>query len=249
MGRLLGQDEEVLPWLLASGDPSIRYLTLRHLLEEPNDNPQVRETGARILDGPRVRALLSGQTADGGFGVRPYKKWTGAHWRLVSLVELGVPSGGPRATAAAEQVLKRLTGQSHRDRIPTVNGLTRVQASVEGNALAVCSRLGLAERAEVRVLADSLIEWQWPDGGWNCREGEEVHHSSFYESLAPLWGLVEFQSCNRRRRNPQGSAPGGGILPPASALPIRTDGGGHQPGLVEAPLPSLLALLTSFRPS
>ncbi len=192
MGRLLGQDEDVLPWLLASEEPAIRYLTLRHLLEEPNDNPQVREAEARILDGPRVRALLSGQRADGGFGVHPYKKWTGAHWRLVSLVELGVPSGEPRATAAAEHVLEWISGRSHRERIPTINGLTRAHASMEGNALAVCSRLGLAARTEVRVLADSLLEWQWPDGGWNCREGEEVHHSSFYESLAPLWGLVEF---------------------------------------------------------
>jgi hypothetical protein len=63
---------------------------------------------------------------------------------------------------------------------------------MEGNALAVCSRLGLASRPEVELLAHSLVKWQWPDGGWNCREGEDVHHSSFYESLAPLWGLVEF---------------------------------------------------------
>ena len=144
------------------------------------------------MTGPRVQALLSGQQPDGGFGVRPYQKWRGAHWRLVSLVELGVPPGDPGAVAAFEGVLQWLTGKGHREGIPTVKGLTRAHASIEGNALAVCSRLGLAERTAVRVLADSLVEWQWPNGGWNCREGEEVHHSSFYESLAPLWGLVEF---------------------------------------------------------
>ncbi|MDX1534314.1 MAG: hypothetical protein R3291_01695, partial [Thermoplasmata archaeon] len=94
--------------------------------------------------------------------------------------------------AAARRVLKWLTGRSHRERNPTINGLTRVHASMEGNALAVCSRLGLAKQPEVGLLAESLIGWQWPDGGWNCREGEAVHHSSFYESLAPLWGLVEY---------------------------------------------------------
>ncbi|MFQ5986978.1 MAG: hypothetical protein ACE5KQ_06430 [Thermoplasmata archaeon] len=187
----MGEHTDVLAWLLASEDPSIRYLTLHHLLEE-TDSPRVREVKREILEGSRVRALLSSQEADGGFGVHPYKKWTGAHWRLVSLVELGVPSGEPRAMAAAEQVLGWLAGTSHRERIVTINGLPRVHASMEGNALAVCSRLGLADRSEVRLLADSLIEWQWPDGGWNCREGTDVHHSSFYESLAPLWGLVEF---------------------------------------------------------
>ena len=37
-----------------------------------------------------IDKLLSGQRVDGGFGVHPYTKWTGAHWRLVSMVELGV---------------------------------------------------------------------------------------------------------------------------------------------------------------
>jgi hypothetical protein len=192
MGKPLGSEEGVLPWLLASQEPSIRYLTLRHLRGKPEDDPRVREAAASILDGPWVSTLFAGQAEDGGFGVHPYKKWTGAHWRLVSLVELGVPPGEPRADAAARHVLKWITGKSHRERNPTINGLTRVHASMEGNALAVCSRLGLAEHPEVRILADSLVEWQWPDGGWNCREGEEVHHSSFYESLAPLWGLVEY---------------------------------------------------------
>jgi len=37
-----------------------------------------------------------------------------------------------------------------------------------------------------------LIEWQWPDGGWNCDRREEAHHSSFNESLSTLWGLAEY---------------------------------------------------------
>lgn len=184
--------EDVVPWLLASKDPSIRYLTLKDLLGEPDDEPRARRAREGILEGPRVRALLAGQETDGGFGVHPYQKWRGAHWRLVSLVELGIPPGEPRAVAATRQVFKWLNGRSHRSHIRTINGLTRAHASMEGNALAVCSRLGLAGREEVRRMARSLVEWQWPDGGWNCREGEDVHHSSFYESLAPLWGLWEY---------------------------------------------------------
>ena len=99
-----------------------------------------------MLEGPRVRALLAGQQADGGFGVNVYGKWGGAHWRLVSLVELGVPAGEPRCLAAAETVLAWLTGQGHRDRIQTIDGLARRCGSQEGNALAVCCRLGLAGR-------------------------------------------------------------------------------------------------------
>jgi hypothetical protein len=42
-------------------------------------------------------------------------------------------------------------------------------------------------------LAESLLEWQWPDGGWNCDKRKSARHSSFYESLAPLRGLIEYR--------------------------------------------------------
>jgi len=134
--------------------------------------------------------LLSGQRADGGFGVHPYQKWTGAHWRLVSLVELAVPRDDPRARKATDGVLDWLLGESHRGGIKKVNGLTRRCASQEGNALGVCSYLGLARDPRVQRLAASLATWQWPDGGWNCDKNPEAHHSSFAESLSTMWGLT-----------------------------------------------------------
>ena len=72
--------------------------------------------------------------------------------------------------------------------------MTRAHASQEGNALAVCSRLGMTDEPRVRKLAESLVRWQWADGGWNCSNNERARHSSFYESLAPLWGLVEYRN-------------------------------------------------------
>src|SRR6266545_4337334 len=78
-------------------------------------------TGADdVLSGPWVRALLAGQRDDGGFGGTPYSKWTGAHWRLVSLVELAVPAGEPRAVAAAGTVLDWLTGDRHRRSVKVI---------------------------------------------------------------------------------------------------------------------------------
>ena len=190
--RPASRDDPAVQWLLATGDPSARYFALTDLLDQPPDAPEARAARGDILAGPRARALLAGQGADGGFGVGPYQKWTGAHWRLVSLVELGLPAGEPRACAAAEGVLEWLTGEAHRRSIRRIRGLTRRCASQEGNALAACSRLGLAGDPRVALLAQSLVEWQWPDGGWNCDKAEDARHSSFYESLAPLWGLIEY---------------------------------------------------------
>ena len=182
-----GRDDETIEWLLASDEPAIRALVRRDLLDEPAGDDE-----ARILDGPIVRTLAGGQQADGSFGVHAYTKWHGAHWRLVSLVELGIPAGEPRAVAAAGTVLGWLTGESHRRAVPVVEGLARRCGSQEGNALAVASRLGLAGDERARLLATSLIEWQWPDGGWNCDRRPQAHRSSFHETLPPIWGLHEY---------------------------------------------------------
>jgi hypothetical protein len=181
-----------IKWLLESGDPSIQYITLTELLDEPADSKEATGAGEHIPNGPLVKTLLAGQLPNGGFGNHPYSKWTGAHWRLVSLVELGIPSGYKPAVKATSEVLDWLTGDGHNRGIEQINGLTRRCASQEGNALAVCSRLGLTDDPRVKQLAESLVKWQWPDGGWNCDKREDTKHSSFNESLATLWGLVEY---------------------------------------------------------
>jgi hypothetical protein len=171
-------------WLVASGDPAVALLARRDLLGEDVDDPDA------VLRSRRVRALLAGQQADGGFGVQPYSKWTGAHWRLVSLVELGLPAGEPRGVAAAHVVLDWLA--SPRRRVRVVDGLPRRCASMEGNGLAVACRLGLGGDPRAETLARGLVAWQWPDGGWNCDPKATGRRSSFHESLIPAWALHEY---------------------------------------------------------
>jgi len=181
-------------WLLASDEPAIRGIARRDLLGQPANDDLSRTT-----EGPLVRALFAGQLADGGFGGHPYKKWAGAHWRLVSLVELEVPAGEPRAVAAAERVLRWLTSPANRAPVRRVKGLPLSDASIQGNALAVCSRLGLADDPRVRLLAESIVEWQWPDGGWNCDRNASGRRSSFHETLCTIWGLHEYATATGNR--------------------------------------------------
>ena len=177
-------------WLLASDDPSVRYLTLTEVLDESADSPQAVAARELIPNGPRVRALLSGQEPDGGFGVRPYRKWTGGHWRLVSLAELSVQPGDPRIEALADHVLSWAV-QIGAVAFPQGQEVL-VHASMQGNALAACCRFGMAEDERVERMAAELVEWQWADGGWNCDRRSRGRHSSFYETLVPLWGLTEY---------------------------------------------------------
>ncbi len=104
-------------WLCRSDEPAIRFLVRRDILGE-----EARGEEERILEGPKVCTLLAGQKGDGGFGVHPYQKWTGAHWRLVSLVELAVPKGEPRAVRAADTVVAWLTSEARRSTIRPVDG-------------------------------------------------------------------------------------------------------------------------------
>ncbi|HET7385844.1 MAG TPA: hypothetical protein VFJ19_04180 [Nocardioidaceae bacterium] len=173
-------------WLLAAKEPAVRHLTRRDLLGESPGPDR-----AAITDGPWVSALLAGQQEGGGFGEDPYRKWTGAHWRLVSLAELGVPGDDPRVAAAAEHVLDWIVDDL---RYPprVVGGLPRAHASIHGNALGACTRLGLAAEDRTERLAEAIISWQWPDGGWNCDNQAAGHRSSFHESLRTAWGLHEY---------------------------------------------------------
>jgi hypothetical protein len=137
-------------WLVNCDEPAIRLMTRRDVLGEQAD-----DDAGQVLAGAKVTALLSGQRSDGGFGVHPYRKWTGAHWRAGLPGRAGHPPREPRAVAAAGHVLAWLA--SPRRRVPRIGGLTRARASIEGNALAACCRLGLAAGPRVRSLAGSLI--------------------------------------------------------------------------------------------
>jgi hypothetical protein len=190
-----GREREAVEWLLASAEPAIVGMARRDLLDEPDP----RELHG-VMEGPLVRGLLDGQQPDGGFGVHPYRKWTGAHWRLVSLVELEVPRGEPQCLAALDGWLAMLTGRNRLSRASTTaTGLPLSDASIEGNALAVACWLGAAEDPRAAMLAEALVRWQWPDGGWNCDRGASGRRSSFHESLIPMWALWEYGTATGKR--------------------------------------------------
>jgi hypothetical protein len=183
-------DDPAIAYLLRSRDPSVHYYLLAGLLEKPPKSPVVKKARAAIPLGPRVKSLLTGYKT--AFRCHPYQKWYGAHWRLVSLAELGLAPNHPAVRPALEKTLNWLTGEAHRSAIKSLGGLTRRCGSQEGNALFAATYFGLAGDHRVKYLADSLVEWQWPDGGWNCDRDPGARHSSFYETITPLRGLFHY---------------------------------------------------------
>lgn len=190
----------VVEWLLDPTFPAVRRLTLVRLLGRRVDDPEIGTLEARLADDPWVAPLLAGEWRTGVRGrarVHPYKKWGGAHWRLVALAELGVtretPGDADAIAEAFDQVAAWLLNPRHIDAVPKIEGRYRRCGSQEGNALWAACRIGVGTEAQRDELAANLLRWQWPDGGWNCDIKPGAHHSSFNESWVPLRALVAYR--------------------------------------------------------
>lgn len=175
--------------MLTSDEPSVRLKLLVNVLGEKPDSAKIKRLRKDIKSSPRVRVLLSQRDEDGRIPLNPYKKWHGAHWVLAILADIGYPPGDRSLVPLKEQVYGWLFSKQHEGKIRAINGRTRRCASQEGNALWYLLSLGLADdRAE--ELAERLVRWQWPDGGWNCDNNPKAAKSSFWESLIPLRALA-----------------------------------------------------------
>ena len=191
--------------LLQSKEPSVRWKTRVHVLGEARDSKHARALQEEIRRSARVRALLSrrGQLGRPGTARQVYYKWQGLHWVLASLADLGYPEGDEMLHPLRDRVLEfwlgpsyfhefdaRSKAEAYRQRgVPLMQGRYRRCASQQGNALYSLTTLGIADdRAD--SLAERLLHWQWPDGGWNCDRDPAADTSSFMETLLPMIGLA-----------------------------------------------------------
>lgn len=190
--------------LLKSREPAIRWKTRVHVLEEERDSRSVRRLEREIAHSARVRALLSFRDELG----RPsnarevYRKWQGVHWILASLADLGYPEGDETLHPIRDRAMEfwlaptyfrefeaKTEAAAYRGKgVPIMRGRYRRCASQQGNALLSVLTLGIAD-ARVEALAERLLHWQWPDGGWNCDRRPTADTSSFMETLLPMLGL------------------------------------------------------------
>jgi hypothetical protein len=74
------RNDSAVRWLLESEEPSVRQMTLTDVLGQAIDSPEVKKAQDQIPNGPRVRALLKGQRADGGFSSQ-IDRSVGIQWK------------------------------------------------------------------------------------------------------------------------------------------------------------------------
>ena len=190
--------------LLASDDPCVRLKTRLRVLGEDAVSPEMRRLAEEVRSSDRVRRMLSLRDAEGRTPGSAYAKFTGAHWILPILADIGYPAGDTDLVPLRDQVYETWLDPRHTQErvvereaaryksqpgVPIIDGRARRCASQQGNALWSTLALGIADgRAD--ELARLLIRWQWPDGGWNCDRKTGAVNSSYMESLIPMRGLA-----------------------------------------------------------
>jgi hypothetical protein len=101
---------DTIEWLLEEDNPTVRYLTLRHLLKREEGDEEVEDAKRDIMRIGPVPKILAKQSSEGHWG-RPEdfymrSKYRGTIWNLIVLAELHADPGDERIRRACESVLK-----------------------------------------------------------------------------------------------------------------------------------------------
>jgi hypothetical protein len=190
--------------LLQSPNPSIRWKIKANVLGEDINSAPMLALQNEIRNSEAAKKLLhvlNNPLCNQGRGI--YAKWQGAHWIMASLADIGYPPGDEQLIPIKNALLDfwldegfytefEASSQAkayQKAGVPIMQGRHRHCASQQGNTLYMLLKLGLQDK-RLDNLAERLLHWQWPDGGWNCDKNPNAAHSSFMETLLPLQGLV-----------------------------------------------------------
>ena len=181
-------------WLLEAETPSIRYFTLRDLLDQPPDSPAVQAAQRDLMAAGPVPAILSHQTASGAWAnEQSYytPKYVSSHWSMMLLTELGVDGQDPRFQQGIDFMLADTRQWQAEQRTEKSYGMlcfwgNILRYAVHGDRL--------DDTAELLELVDQEVfrqQWRCPhNDGLGCAWG----------AARALWGLAAIP---KSRRSPK----------------------------------------------
>ncbi len=178
-----------IDWLM-TGDPAIRWQTMRDLLDCPAEAWQA-EQRLTTSEGWGT-ALLVLQDADGRWGGGIYTpKWTSTTYTLLTLRDIGIPPDCLPARRGAELVVDTMLGK------PGDREFTRRLAACDRCVVGMILQLMVyfnIQDERVEAIVQNLLDERMPDGGWNCRRlrRPRPHHSSFNTTFNVLDGLRDY---------------------------------------------------------
>jgi hypothetical protein len=160
---------DVINWLLEPENPSMKYRTMKELLDKPHN--EVQEIKESIVASDSVNTLLERMHPDGywlqknprtgevtGHGVE-YGAYATTHFCLSYLAELGLDRNHPKVAKATERYLnlQKKDGDFHRH-----------FSCLVGYNIRTFVMLGFKDDPRVKKSIDLLLNTERPDGGYLC---------------------------------------------------------------------------------
>ncbi len=140
-----GKVNQTLDWLLEKDDPSVRYFTLRHLLDRAEEDAEVRAARRAIMDSTPVKKILSKQKTE-GYWVKPdlgySPKYQATSWQILFLAEFGADGQNEGIRRGCEFWMSHTQSEKH-------DGFVHLIYCLNGNMLWALSALGFGEDPRV----------------------------------------------------------------------------------------------------
>ncbi len=181
--------EDPTGWLLQEDNPSVRFFTLRDLLDRPEGDPEMESARRAIMLRGAAPEILRKQR-EGAYLERESRfytdKYTGLVWSLIALAELGA-TANEQIRAQCESLMANAQddrGGFSMHRAKAGGGLpSEVIPCLTGNMVFALQRLGLGEDARVQRGIDWLV------GYMRLNDGQELEpQEAPYARYEMCWG-------------------------------------------------------------
>jgi len=201
MSKLPPESEERLAWLLEPENPSVRYWTLKDILDRPVDDPEVRKARDAIARQPLVQELFARQHAEGHWGDDAAKPYTaeGTLGALSLLHLLGVRPD-ERSKAGCNSLLHFCQHDSGGF------SLTQIRRSgifpcTTGEHLPMLMYFGLGDDPRLRRAFEFVVADMSADDALDC--GRYQHRDCLWGAIAALNGLAVLPAAMRSQQSKQ----------------------------------------------
>lgn len=173
----------VIEWLLEEDNPSVKYWTLRKLLDYSEDDFLVRSAHRKIMQTGPVPNILSRLNEQGHFvdatTVQEYgperaaygylPKYRGTVWQLMLFAELAADPHDERVSRTAEYVLEHSWEPTG---LFSMVGNQYLAPCFQGNMIYALTRLGYGNDPKVQRALDVLVEYaRFDDGDFETPKG------------------------------------------------------------------------------
>ncbi|MGH1548057.1 hypothetical protein ACRAWB_02305 [Leifsonia poae] len=177
-------DDPTVVWLL-EGDPSIRWQTLRDVVQAPDE--EVAAERSRVEREGWGAALLDRQDASGAWGGTVWKPEDRDATDTIALLLALLGADGERTRAALDRTAAGVDWGEEWGRSPFFDG--EVEPCINGRVLTAAAPYGHA----TETVLGKLLDTQQTDGGWNCYAETRDDPGSFHSTICVVEALAAYR--------------------------------------------------------